>query len=169
MSETHPFVAELEGAARESERAEAEFRRTMNARVAELARQRAFAFRRMNLMKSLFSTVGQAPSQEIALAAALAALRTRLGWVEDSPAREEVLGEYAKVAASAFAELHPEGAGAEGAQAPPVLLASLAPEGPAVNTRTALERFEAWYGETRSTPFWVLFEHYMPETQLVDF
>ena len=35
-------------------------------------------------------------------------------------------------------------------------------------TRTLAE-FEAWYAETHSAPFWVLFEEYLPETPRVDF
>ena len=35
--------------------------------------------------------------------------------------------------------------------------------------RTPLAQFEAWYREAHGTPFWILFEHYMPETPLVDF
>jgi hypothetical protein len=33
----------------------------------------------------------------------------------------------------------------------------------------ALAAFEAWYAGNRPTPFWVLFEHYIPETPQVDF
>ena len=33
----------------------------------------------------------------------------------------------------------------------------------------ALAAFEAWYQGARGTPFWILFETYMPETPVVDF
>ena len=33
----------------------------------------------------------------------------------------------------------------------------------------ALAAFEAWYAETRKSPFWDLFECYIPETPRVDF
>jgi len=33
----------------------------------------------------------------------------------------------------------------------------------------ALAQFETWYAQTHTTPFWTLFEHYIPETPRVDF
>lgn len=153
MNGDHSFVASLCVDAKACEDAEDAFRRTMNARVAELAEARAFANRRMNVMRSLFDTVSRIEERDAAVAAALAALRQRLGWVEDSAARDEVLAAYRKVAEAAFAATHPADEKDE----------------PAADIAGALAGFEAWYVEARGKPFWVLFEHYMPETQLVDF
>ena len=155
MTDDHPFIAALRDEAKCCEEAETEFRRTMNQRVAELAQARAFAHRRMNIMRSLLEVVGQAQSEEIAVAGAIAALRSRIGWRDDSEARDEVLSEYAKVAAAAFAATHEAEEGKATREAP--------------DAAQALAGFEAWYEEARGKPFWVLFEHYMPETQLVDF
>jgi hypothetical protein len=155
MSEDHPFIAGLCDDARKCEEAESEFRRTMNTRVAELAEARAFANRRMNVMRSLFETVSRAGKEDVAVADAVSALRNRLGWRDDSNARTEVLAEYSKVAQAAFAATHVDAEG-DG-------------EGEPRDVSAALADFEAWYLEARGKPFWVLFEHYMPETQLVDF
>ena len=38
-----------------------------------------------------------------------------------------------------------------------------------VDVPKALADFEAWYAGSHTQPFWVLFEHYMPETPRVDF
>ena len=157
MNGDHSFVASLCVDAKACEDAEDAFRRTMNARVAELAEARAFANRRMNVMRSLFDTVSRLEERDAAVAAALAALRQRLGWVEDSAARDEVLAAYRKVAEAAFAATHP----ADEKDEPAVDIAD--------DIAGALAGFEAWYVEARGKPFWVLFEHYMPETQLVDF
>lgn len=162
MSEPHPVIAHLQAEARRREDEEAEFRRTMKEKVAALAQARAFANRRMNVVRSLFDTVRQAPDEDIAAAAAITALRNRLGWRDDSDARMEVLGEYAKVAVAAFASVHPS---QERADVQRVSLAG----SPAPDAAAALAAFEDWYEEARGKPFWVLFEHYMPETQLVDF
>lgn len=153
-----PYLEELEREATACEAAEAEFRRTMKEKVAALAQDRAFANRRMNVMRSLLQTVRQAETREIAMAGAVAALRQRLGWREDSPARDEVLTEYAKVADAAFRHAQPS---AEAGSDPQL------DEAPSMHD--ALATFETWYLGTRGTAFWVLFEHYMPETQLVDF
>lgn len=161
MTSDHPFITSLEDEARQREHEESEFRRTMNARVAALAEARAFANRRMNLMRSLFATVGQSEQEELAIVGAIAALRIRLGWREDSDARDQVLAEYAKVAAAAFAATRRRD---EGRAVQPV-----STEYATSDVRAALAAFEAWYEAARGKPFWVLFEHYMPETQLVDF
>ncbi|MHB2264887.1 hypothetical protein [Aliihoeflea sp. PC F10.4] len=161
MSEMHPFIARLSENAAACEHEEQEFRRTMATRVATLAEARAFANRRMNLMKSLFATVAQADSQEIATAAAVAALRNRLGWRDDSDARNEVLTEYAKIAMAAYAATH------EVEDDEDEIVTVSVTQTP--NVEAALQAFEDWYVEARGKPFWVLFEHYMPETQLVDF
>src|SRR5690606_33522433 len=152
MSEIHPFIAALESEAKAREAAEAEFRHEMNRKVAELAEARAFAFRRMNVMRALFDMVSGAEDREAAIAKAVQALRDRLGWAGDGEARTEVLERYAEVAGAAFDATHPQGGDDE-----------------AADPASALAEFEEWYASTREKPFWVLFEHYMPETQLVDF
>jgi hypothetical protein len=156
MIDDHPFIAALRKDARKCERAEDEFRRTMNQRVAELAEARAFANRRMNLMLYLLEMVARTEEREIAVAQAIASLRTRLGWHDDSQARGEVLTEYAKLAASAFAATREPNEKEEVAK-------------PCPDVAEALADFEAWYAAARGKPFWMLFEHDMPETQLVDF
>ena len=64
----------------------------------------------------------------------------------------EVLSHLAPVAQAMFARLAP----VEKEEASPDIGVSLAD-------------FEKWYGETHDQPFWVLFEHYIPETPRVDF
>ncbi|MET0169278.1 MAG: hypothetical protein ABW191_02710 [Aliihoeflea sp.] len=161
MTDTHPFITALASQAAACEQEESEFRRTMAARVAALAEARAFANRRMNLMKSLFATMAQAKTEEIAVAGAIAALSNRLGWRENSEPRDEVLAQYAKVAAAAFAATRQP-------DDDEIVLASI-DDRPMPDIKTALDAFEEWYIRVRGKPFWVLFEHYMPETQLVDF
>lgn len=152
MTDSHPFISTLVDDAKCCEQAEQEFRATMNARVAELAQARAFAYRRMNVMRSLFDTVSSGLDRDAAVARAVAMLRDRLGWREDSDARQEVLAQYENVAQAAFDAAHPSDDNT-----------------PTPAVAEALGAFETWYLEARGKPFWVLFEHYMPETQLVDF
>jgi hypothetical protein len=37
------------------------------------------------------------------------------------------------------------------------------------NVPEVLAGFEHWYAETRGSPFWLLFEHQIPDTPRVDF
>ncbi len=85
------------------------------------------------------------------MAYVLAALRTRLGWESDSEARAAVLARFAPVAQAVFAALKPNDDNGE------------------ADIAAALARFETWYAQTPTTPFWTLFEYYIPETPRVDF
>ncbi|QRG04497.1 hypothetical protein EZH22_14945 [Xanthobacter dioxanivorans] len=139
------FLARLDADKRAAAVTEEDFRREAAARTEALAAARAYAWRRADLMASLCDVVGAAEDAEMAAAAGLAVLRARLGWDEDSAARTEVLARFAPVAVALF-----EVADAAGPDA-------------------ALADFEQWYLETRQSPFWYLFEHYLPDTPRVDF
>ncbi len=145
------FLEDLQAAARDAEAAEAEFRREVAARIAGLEQQRAFAFRRFNLMQAIAEAIGPAEDQPTAMTYALAALRVRLNWESDSEARAAVLARFAPVAQAVFASLTPDDDNIE------------------TDVAAALAQFETWYGQTHTTPFWTLFEHYIPETPRVDF
>jgi hypothetical protein len=142
----------LKTAADEASRAEDEFRREMTARLKALETERAFAFRRVNLMRAIAEAIATSESEEAAVAQAEAALRARLGWSSDSNARSPVLSRFALVAQTMFEQLLPEEAEQEPA-----------------DTAKSLAEFEVWYAATHPQPFWVLFENVMPETPLVDF
>jgi len=147
------YLDALKFSADQSTSAEDEFRSQIAGRIKELERQRSFAFRRLNLMKEIAGVVAGAESEEIAVAAASAVLRAKLGWASDSDARMAVVSGFAPVAQAMFASRAP----AENAdeQTPDVI--------------KTLGEFESWYAVTHPNPFWVLFENYMPETPVVDF
>jgi hypothetical protein len=148
------FLDPLQAAAHEAEAAEGRFRRSAAARIAELEQARAFAFRRVNFMRAVAEAVASVEDEEAAAAHAGAALRARLGWASDSEARSEVAARFAAVAHALYRALSPEEADATTARN---------------EVGQALAAFEAWYAATHERPFWALFEHYIPETPLVDF
>src|SRR5262245_45307951 len=78
------LLAEFEAAARAAQEAEAALRNEMVAEVARLERQRAFAYRRLNLMRPVTEAVAAAANEETALANGLATLRAELGWDSES-------------------------------------------------------------------------------------
>ncbi len=145
------FLEDLRAAARDAEAAEAGFRREVAARISDLEQQRAFAFRRLNLMQAIAEAAGPAEDEPTAMAYALAALRARLNWESDSEARAAVLARFAPVAQAVFASLMPDD------------------DNSAADVAAALTQFETWYSQTHTAPFWTLFEHYIPETPRVDF
>jgi hypothetical protein len=145
------FLESLETAAREADVTETAFRREVATRIAALEQSRAFAYRRLNLMKAVAEAVSQAEEEQPAIAYALAALRSRLGWESDSDARAAVLTRFAPVAKALFACSLPDERLNE------------------TDVGAALTQFEDWYSRTHTTPFWTIFENYMPETPRVDF
>jgi hypothetical protein len=148
---TASFLLELKTAAEAAKTAEGSFRREAALRIAALEQERAFAFRRLNLMQAIAEAMGSAESEEIAVAGAFAALRTRLGWNSDDEARSEVIMHFSPVALAVFRA------------------AALGKDQSAPDVHKALAAFERWYAETRGSPFWILFEHQIPDTPLVDF
>jgi hypothetical protein len=146
------YIEALRAAAHQRTAAEDEFRRTIATRLKELEQERAFSYRRFNLINEVSGAVASAESEEIAVAVATAVLRARLGWVSDSDARVAVTSGFAPVAQAMFANRAVE---SEDEPKPDVL--------------AALAAFEAWYLATHPAPFWKLFENVMPETPVVDF
>jgi hypothetical protein len=145
------FLEQLAAAARTAELTEQAYRRESAAQIAILEQERAFAFRRVNLMKSITEAVTAAESEEIAVSRALVVLQARLGWVGDSEARNDVLSRFSSVAQAIFAKVAPEA------------------RDNVTDMSEALEAFENWYAQTHKITFWQLFEHYIPETPRVDF
>jgi hypothetical protein len=66
--------------------------------VPALEEERAFAFRRMNLVQAVVDSVKSAKSTKTAVANALAMLRTRVGWSSDTELPMEVLARFGPVA-----------------------------------------------------------------------
>jgi hypothetical protein len=145
------FIDVLAVAADSSSAAETEYRREAAERIKVLAQERAFAFRRLNLMRDMARAVTGAEDEDAAVACALAALRSRLGWVGDSEVHSAILSRFRPVAEALFASLRPDG------------------EPPTSDIGAALAEFESWYADNHAAPFWTLFERYMAETPLVDF
>jgi hypothetical protein len=146
------FLGTLKQSADDAAREEEEFRRSIASRTKALEQERSFAFRRLNLMRSVADAIATAEGEDIAVAAAQAILREKLGWSSDSEARTEVLTQFAAVAQAIYAALSPVEDG------------ELRPDPVA-----AIKSFEGWYAGTHPVAFWMLFENYIPETPRVDF
>jgi hypothetical protein len=149
---TSAFLDALQAAATRADGAEAELRKEIAARIKTIEQERVFAYRRLNLMRTVSQGVANAETEEIAVANSLAIVRDRLGWGTDSEPRLATLEHFAPVGKAVFLSLAPPEAEAQDA-----------------DVLGALKTFEAWYLEKFGSSFWVLFEHYIPETPVVDF
>jgi len=153
MTPAASFIDALKFAAERSARAEDDFRREISERTKILERERTFAYRRLNFMREIAAAVSTAEDEESAVAVAASVMRTKLGWSDESDARVEVTKHFASVARQVFADLTPADA----------------KENSRADVVGELCKFEEWYRETHPNVFWVLFEHYLPETPRVDF
>jgi hypothetical protein len=156
---TQPLLDALKAVADRAAMAETAFRRETAQRIKTLEQERAFAFRKLNLMRAVAAAVTGPEKDDDAVAAGAAALKDELGWVGTSEARAAVLDRFAEVARAVRAAIvppDPDAGPGPGPEAPPDPLG-------------ALEAFEAWYADTHTGPFWALFEQYVRENPLVDF
>lgn len=145
------LIAEFEASAVAAREAEDALRKRLTAEVSNLERERAFAYRRLNLMRAVTGAIASVESEETAVANGLAVVRAELGWESDSDSRAETLSRFASVLRSAFTGLSPS-----------------KPEGSVETVVRSLADFEAWYATTYERPFWVLFEQEIPEMPLVE-
>ena len=150
MTPASSFLDALKTAADDAARAESDFQREVADRTKALERERAFAHRRLNLMRAIAEAIANAEDEAVAVAAANAVMQAKLGWASDSEARTEALDRFVPDITAVFASLDAE-------------------EAPPPDVVGALRDFEDWYASTRGNPFWILFENYMPETPRVDF
>jgi hypothetical protein len=148
----HGLLSTFEAAAAAASKAEAALRKRMEAEVAAAERERAFAYRRLNLMRTLARAIGRGESEEAAVGGGLAAVRAELGWESDSDTRTQTLSQLAPVVRAAFATLSPTEDG----------------EAPGADVAGTLANFEAWYEGAYGRPFWALFEQEIVEMPLVE-
>ena len=97
------FIEDLHKAAETAAAAEMQFRRAAAERIAALESERAFAFRRLNLMRVVADAVGRAEDEEAAIAGAIEALRSKLDWPNESEVQSAIFSRFAPVAQALFA------------------------------------------------------------------
>jgi hypothetical protein len=152
MPPAQALLATFEAAATAAGKAEVALRKRMEAEVAAAERERAFAYRRLNLMRTLARAIGPAESEEAAIGGGLAAVRAELGWESDSDTRSETLSRLAPIIRTAFASHSPAEDG----------------EVAGADVAGILADFEAWYERAYGRPFWALFEQEIAEMPLVE-
>ena len=128
---------------------ETAYRRESARKIEVLERARAFAYRRLNLIRKVVDTAAGEPDATKAADARIAAAFVEIGWIGGS-----------------LAELDEKGREAE---------AKFRPVAEAVGTDdeaamlTALDAFEAWFAERFGRDFCSVFDRYVPDTPKVDF
>jgi hypothetical protein len=145
------LLSGFESAARTAQEAETAFRKTVAAQIARLEREREIAFRRTRLIRLLAGAAAGFAKEDEAVGAQSLALAEEFGWAAGSEAHKAILEEMKPLAVAIWQCVCETETGA--AEAVGVELAN----------------FEAWFEATRGSPFYALFDQYVPEVPLVDF
>ncbi len=141
------YLDGLDAAARAASTAERDWQAEAARRAAELKAERAFAWRRLNLMRSLAGAVRGGEDEETALAAGRAAFLRETGLTGATEAQRQVAERFAPVLIAIRAAIAEDGAG---------------------DPSAALAAFEAWYAEDRGRPFLALMEREIVDLPLVE-
>jgi hypothetical protein len=144
------LIAELEAAAVAAQQEEDAARKRMVEEVARLERRRAFAFRRMHLVRLLVGAAANAETEETSAGVQRAAVRRDLGWGGEGDFHRAVLDRLQPVGQRVWQFAR----GLENARPAAV--------------RTELEAFETWYEATYGNSFYALFDQQIAEVALVE-
>jgi hypothetical protein len=144
------LMAQLEAAANAAWQEEQAVRARLTQEVTRLERRRAFAHRRMHLVRLLAAAGTTAEAEEAAAAAQRAAVCRELGWERESEFRRAVLDRLQPAGLAVWQCAR----GQEGA-------------GPAA-VLAGIDAFEAWYEATHDGPFYALLDREPPEVALVE-
>lgn len=149
MSGLSDYLAGLEGAARAASAREEEYRREFAKKVREHEQERAFAFRRLNLMKAIGESVSGAKDEDEAKAKGQAAFERELGWTGATEMQRQTTEHFLPVVMASWRAAQP---GTVESQA----------------VSSALADFEVWYANNRKGPFLTLLEQEAVELPLVE-
>lgn len=140
----------FDAAARAASAAEDSYRREATDRIKVLERARSFAFRRVNLLKSIAAAMTDAKDEEEAQAKASAAFFREVNWSGASETQREVARRFAPVVSLIWRMRQGD------------LTADIA----ALESELAF--FENWFSENRNGPFLALMDGEILELPLVE-
>ncbi len=145
------YLASLNALASTASVTEDDFRRNIVAKMRELEEARAFAYRRLNLMKGVASAVSGAKDEEEARKAGVDVLYREIGWTGATEFQRTGAEKFAPVALAVWEATKPE-----------------ADESVTKDIERELAAFENWYATARDKPFMTVMEQELPELPLVE-
>lgn len=152
-ADTRSFIADLEHAATAAQREEIAFRESIASEITKRERARQFAFRRLDLARTMSAAAAAAENEEDAVARQLAAFKRELDWHSESEARKRILDAWRPVATAVWSHARPDKTDtAQHASVPATMLA-----------------FEDWYRSENGNEFLALFDQEIPELPVVEF
>jgi hypothetical protein len=160
---TQQLAAFLDGFERSAHAAsvtEENYQREAAARLKQLAEERAFGFRRLNLMRTVVAAIRECESEDDAVVKGSAAFLHEVGWSAENESQQEALEKFQPVIRACWqmkqadAESEPDG-GAKPAANPD-------------DIGQQLSEFENWFGKARNGPFLSVLEREIMELPLVE-
>jgi hypothetical protein len=151
MTATASYLDRLDRAARAASAEEDTYRKVTMERIKALERQRAFAFRRLNLVRAVAASIADANDEAEAAARGSATFLRELNWNGASERQREVVDKFLPVVTALWQ-----------------MRDGSLPDGEAGPADAALADFERWFAENRNAPFESLMDTEVLELPLVE-
>lgn len=145
------YLDRLDRAARSTSIEEESYRREAVERIKHLERRRAFAFRRLNLVRAVAASLDDAKDEAEALARGSSTFLHEVNWNGATERQREVVEKFLPVVIALW----------QMREGPPS-------DGETTPADVALAAFEQWFAEHRNAPFETLMETEVVELPLVE-
>lgn len=145
------YLEQLDATARAASGAEDEYRRDVMERIKNLERVRAFAFRRLNLVRSVVAAMAGAKDEAEATALGSTTFLRELNWSGASESHREVANRFMPIIATLWQ-----------------MSGEAVPEGVIARLDDELTAFENWFAENRNASFLSLMDGEVLELPLVE-
>jgi len=154
------FLDDFERSAHEASVNEENYRREVAARLKELENERAFGFRRLNLMRTVVAAIQDCETEDEAIIKGSAAFMREVGWSAESESQQESLEKFQPVIRACW-QMKQVGTGdaaRDEAQS----------QDKPVDIGKQLNEFESWFGKARNGSFLSVLEREIVELPLVE-
>ncbi|MBN9600451.1 MAG: hypothetical protein J0G28_12365 [Afipia sp.] len=145
------FLDGLEQVAHAASTVEETYRREAAERFEVLAKERAYGFRRLNLMRSVVNAIAGSKDEDEAIVRGSAAFLQEVGWSSITEAQQEALEHFHPVIRAAWQVVESED-----------------PEASFAKIGEELKGFEDWFGGARQSAFLSVLDREVVELPLVE-
>jgi hypothetical protein len=154
------FLDEFERSAHQASVNEETYRREIAERLKQLADERAFGFRRLNLMRTVVAAIRDCETEDDAIVKGSAAFLQEVGWSADNESQQESLEKFQPVIRACW-QMKQAGTGDEAD-------GETNPQAKPDDIGKQLSEFEDWFGKARNGPFLSVLEREIVELPLVE-
>ncbi|MBN9583218.1 MAG: hypothetical protein J0G37_17155 [Afipia sp.] len=154
------FLDGFERTAHQASVNEETYQREAAARLRQLAEERAFGFRRLNLMRTVVAAIRDCESEDDAIVKGSAAFLHEVGWSTENESQQEALEQFQPVIRACWQMKQADAEGEADSGATPAATSD--------EIGKQLSEFENWFGKARNGPFLSVLEREILELPLVE-